>query len=341
MAAALARSRLAAKRVAGPLATRLDRDLYQIAELVELCFAERLDSSGRSAVREMKAVGRLGLLLAPLALLDSAFGMGIALGHVWRTGSRVVGNVSLYRSGAHPFLGRGWLIANVAVHPEHRRQGIAHALMIHTLEMARRYGGRWVTLQVEADNPGAIALYEGLGFARFETLEQWEALRVSAQLADAGEPGWEVRPRSDGEIAAEMDLIFDRARRGAMAWTRTIERFDIHDPLSVLGAMPGGSQVAHLVMPDPRSPGRLAAAAWVKTGGWQQNQISLFIDPDVESVEVRQALLRHILHRGDVQYSKTRLETTGGDETISKALQMSGFRKVRSLVQMRMGLSGS
>ena len=109
--------------------THLVRDLYQIAELVELCFGTRLDANGRAAVREMKMLARLGPLFWLLALLDRVFAFGLGQGYVWREGGRVVGNVSLYRGGAHPELGPGWLIANVAVHPDHRRQSIARRLM--------------------------------------------------------------------------------------------------------------------------------------------------------------------------------------------------------------------
>ena len=55
-------------------------------------------------------------------------------------------------------------ISNVAVSPDHRRRGVGRALL---KEMLRRAEGRelsFVTLEVRAQNEGAIALYAGEGF---------------------------------------------------------------------------------------------------------------------------------------------------------------------------------
>jgi ribosomal protein S18 acetylase RimI-like enzyme len=48
--------------------------------------------------------------------------------------------------------------------PEHRRRGIATALLNKAQEWAKARGDRQIGLQVFADNPGAIALYKKFGF---------------------------------------------------------------------------------------------------------------------------------------------------------------------------------
>jgi ribosomal protein S18 acetylase RimI-like enzyme len=48
--------------------------------------------------------------------------------------------------------------------PEHRRQGIATALLHKAQDWAQARGDRQIGLQVFADNPGAIALYRKLGY---------------------------------------------------------------------------------------------------------------------------------------------------------------------------------
>ena len=53
---------------------------------------------------------------------------------------------------------------NVAVHPDHRRKGIAEALVNTLVENLKRMGSRCLTLEVRASNAPAIALYEKLGF---------------------------------------------------------------------------------------------------------------------------------------------------------------------------------
>ncbi|HOA23680.1 MAG: GNAT family N-acetyltransferase [Aggregatilineales bacterium] len=314
--------------------TRLARDMSQIADLVEICFARRLDASGRAAVREMRLVGRLGPLLWLLGLLDELLGLGFGIGYVWRDQGRVVGNVSLYPGGVHPRLGRGWLIANVAVHPDYRRRGIARMLMEASLGLVRRKGGRWAALQVEADNDGAIHLYETLGFERFGTLEHWETSHIETPLPAGKMPGWVIRLRRPGETAAEAAFIFDRARPGAMAWTRVIERRDMNG-LQVFGGLLNTSSIEHWVMTPSYAPRQLAGVLWVQYAALDRPRLTLFLDPDIEDWAARQALLRHALNLPDLRGRLVRVETLAGDPAVEDLLTQSGFHRVRSLVQMR------
>lgn len=53
---------------------------------------------------------------------------------------------------------------NVAVHPDHRRQGIAEALVTALVSDLKRQGSHCLTLEVRASNEPAQKLYEKLGF---------------------------------------------------------------------------------------------------------------------------------------------------------------------------------
>ena len=57
-----------------------------------------------------------------------------------------------------------WHVMNVAVEPEHRRRGIATALLDRLFELTAGDGRRGYTLEVRVSNAGAVALYERLGF---------------------------------------------------------------------------------------------------------------------------------------------------------------------------------
>jgi ribosomal-protein-alanine N-acetyltransferase len=57
-----------------------------------------------------------------------------------------------------------WHVMNVAVEPEHRRRGIATALLDRLFELTADDGRRGYTLEVRVSNTQAIALYERLGF---------------------------------------------------------------------------------------------------------------------------------------------------------------------------------
>lgn len=327
MAAALAHSHMARQRGDGLYPTNLMRDLRQIADLIEICFGPGLDAGGCSAVWEMRLLARLVPLLWLITLVD-AEGAGLGRGYVWRIDNRVVGNVSLYRGGVHPRLGRGWLIANVAVHPDHRRQGIARTLMRAALDMAFRRG-KWVALQVEADNKAATALYESLGFERFETLAQWHTSRLQADhLPELDERACAARTRLADEAAAESDLIYNHARLGGMAWTRPIE------PSDIAGGLLGAAK-ERWVLPAFGQPGRFSGVLWVESVGWWQSRLTLFLDPTLRDPTARRALLVRALRQPTLQGRTLRLEAVADDPPVDDLLRSVGFRHERSLIQMR------
>jgi ribosomal-protein-alanine N-acetyltransferase len=57
-----------------------------------------------------------------------------------------------------------WHVMNVAVHPDHRRRGIASVLLSHLFDVTRDDARRGYTLEVRVSNLAAIALYERFGF---------------------------------------------------------------------------------------------------------------------------------------------------------------------------------
>ena len=57
-----------------------------------------------------------------------------------------------------------YLIANIAVEKEYRRQGLARELVTKSLELAKGRGASHAVLEVRESNQGAIRLYECLGF---------------------------------------------------------------------------------------------------------------------------------------------------------------------------------
>ena len=55
-------------------------------------------------------------------------------------------------------------VLTLAVEPSHRRQGVARALLRAGLTQATAAGAEAAFLEVAADNPGALALYQEAGF---------------------------------------------------------------------------------------------------------------------------------------------------------------------------------
>lgn len=71
---------------------------------------------------------------------------------------RIVGHC-----GVRNLLGEGE-ITNVAVHPDHRNQGIAGVMLAELLDRGVRMGIEAFTLEVRAGNTNAIRLYKKAGF---------------------------------------------------------------------------------------------------------------------------------------------------------------------------------
>jgi ribosomal-protein-alanine N-acetyltransferase len=68
-----------------------------------------------------------------------------------------------------------WVIAdamhilNLAVHPAHRRQGLARSLLSAALAQAHTQGAAVVCLEVRPSNTAALALYQSFGFEEIGT----------------------------------------------------------------------------------------------------------------------------------------------------------------------------
>ncbi len=56
-------------------------------------------------------------------------------------------------------------LASLAVHPDHRRRGLGCGLLRDAIARARCCSARWLALEVDRSNRGAVALYRREGFA--------------------------------------------------------------------------------------------------------------------------------------------------------------------------------
>lgn len=167
--------------IASPLPTaasglrRFDvrRDLHSVADLVEQCFADTLDADGRRYIEAMRRSTR-----SPdywyWATANTERSPLPPDGFVWQENGRLVGNLSLI-----PFTlqkQRCYLIANVAVSPHHRRQGIARSMTVAALEQAKRRGAYAIWLHVRAENRVAFDLYHSMEFRERARRTTWESV---------------------------------------------------------------------------------------------------------------------------------------------------------------------
>ena len=93
-------------------------------------------------------------------------------GLVWVEDDRIVGNLTIipFHEGSRLL----HLIANVAVHPDFRQQGIGRALTQSALDYARARGASAAWLHVRDDNSAAQHLYYSLGFVNRASRTSWQ-----------------------------------------------------------------------------------------------------------------------------------------------------------------------
>jgi len=85
-----------------------------------------------------------------------------------------LGFTQLYPSFASISLGRIWILYDLYVAPEARRQGIGRKLMERARQFALASGALGLELTTARDNTSAQALYESLGYIRDEEFYYYE-----------------------------------------------------------------------------------------------------------------------------------------------------------------------
>ncbi len=141
-------------------------------------------------------------------------------GFVWVEEGKIVGNLTL--TARHGRNDR-YYISNVAVKPEYQRQGIARALMQTAIDRIRQQQGRVILLNVRPNNPGAIKLYQDLGFNALEMRGEWTLASPPTPQPPPPSPetkfsfrrggrgiereGGEVRPLRSSDSRAVAELV--------------------------------------------------------------------------------------------------------------------------------------
>ena len=77
-------------------------------------------------------------------------------------------------------------ITSIAVSPDYRGQGAGKLLLYDLLELARRLGAKWATLEVRDDNPAAQKMYRRFGFAKVGTRKAYYEGKVDGWIMWAG-----------------------------------------------------------------------------------------------------------------------------------------------------------
>jgi ribosomal protein S18 acetylase RimI-like enzyme len=316
----------------GARRARFPRDIPQITELVELCFAEVLDYPSRRMLRDVRAVAQLGDAAWSLSrLLGAVRPEEWLLATVWQADGRIVGNVTLTRRAPEP---HAWLISNVAVHPDFRRRGIARGMVEHALGEIRSQGGRHAYLQVDAANSSALRIYDEVGFVEIARRTLWLRAQGEGKPAPSGTnpDSGRVSERKSSEWMEEFAFWREISPAGPAwnsplteaafrpSWWRRAERF-----------LEGDTEKHFLARSDAQVDAALAA--YSRHSGWE----GMLIQRQGTSGKVEAGLLDAAWKTFSPARSVL-LETM--PEASADFLVELGFRKRRTFIWMRYTFPG-
>ena len=323
------------RSVDGVRPVNLRTDLRPLADLIELVFADSMDSYGRSAIREMRYLSHLGYGLNLIARLND-LALGISMGFVYEIKGKLVGNVSVYPANYPKDLGETWILANVGVHPDFQRQGIASALLDACLDMLRRQGAARAILQVNVDSEGARRLYERHGFQYERAWRIWRRSGFSRLPALNQRRFHITRPRPS-EWKSELNLA--QAARpndlGGLGWLKPIHKSDFRIPLWRRAlSLFSLNNIEKLIIRDDNGD-KILASCWLQGAvGFGQLKAWLFIDPRIERGPCAAALLDNVVSR--FERSTLVWEHPADDAAVNDLLADHKFKKQRELWHMRL-----
>ena len=315
----------------------LRTDLRPLADLIELVFVDSMDTYGRSAVREMRYLSHLGYGLNLIARMNE-LALGISLGFVYVKDGKLIGNVSLYPANFPKELGETCILANVGVHPDCQRRGIAHELMDASLMMIRKRGAARVILQVNFNNIPAQRLYERHGFFYERAWQVWRRSGFLRSPASADRRFHITRLRP-GEWASEYALA-EAARpnkRGGLGWLKPVHKSAFYSPpWKRLLDLVSLNSVERLIIRDENSEEILASCWLEKEASFGSIRARLFTSPQFHPRPYAEALVNNIVSR--FNRATIVFEHPRDDEAVNDLLKYHQFTVKRELWHMRLDL---
>ncbi|MDQ7026544.1 MAG: GNAT family N-acetyltransferase [Anaerolineae bacterium] len=309
-------------------------DLAQLADLIELAFRDTMDDNGRAAIREWRTMSSMGTLLGFLGRFNE-LALGIGSGYVWLEDNRIVGNVSIYPARWSRQVGKAWLIANVSVHPDYQRRGIARQLMQASLDMIRGKGGQQAILQVDYDNDAALNLYDNMGFIRERAFTTWSRSAIlSSPLAHDIDNTFITHPRrSDWQAEYALAQSQRPNMKGGIGWLKPVHQGLFQPSIldSILRSLSFNSTERLIIRADDSQ--QIAATLWIEKGVTMiSTRLVLMVDSK-HFVPYAEILLNSALRR--FRTTSMMIEHPHDDEQATDLLKRYRFRPQRTLWHMR------
>jgi ribosomal protein S18 acetylase RimI-like enzyme len=332
----LTRSENSSEPINGVRPVNLRTDLAPLADLIELVFADSMDSGGRAAIREMRSLSQLGPGLHLLSRLND-LAMGVSMGFVWVDNMNIIGNVSVFPANYPTSLGNVWYIANVGVHPDHRGKGIAGRLMEASLQMIRERGGAAAILQVAPEESPARRLYKNLGFVDERSWTTWRRTGSSRMPEPAMHENVYIRHRRRNEWEDEFTLAkrLRPASKGGLGWLRPLHSKQFRPSIwKTIGNWLNLRGLERLVIRSAEDD-RLLASMWIESALAGKTQLTLMVDPLFQGI-YDDALINLAVRR--YGHSAIVIENPNDEVVIANVLSRYNFMQQRQVVHMRLDL---
>ena len=310
------------------------RDLPAVADLIELCFADTMDNDGQRYIADMRRASRDDGFLKWASHMTETASLPLT-GFVWEEDGRIVGNASLI-----PFRDKGrriYLIANIAVHPDFRRQGIARTLTRRAMKHGWSKKATALWLHVRDDNPGAIKLYNDLGFQEIARRTTWVA-----------KPDPHIfQPSSEIQVVSRHPRFWSQQQD----WLRRLhpDSLNWYHHFNPNSLRPGLLNWLYMLFVDMnikqwaavRRDKLLATLSWAPYGGRSEGLI-LATPPATQTsyakddaTPVSEALTQLLIHARRMLSNYTRLSIEHPAGEMTEAFLASGFAERRTLLWMR------
>lgn len=312
----------------GPRPINLRKDKGQIIQLLNLTFGHRQ--------RRIYA-GQINLSFpAPWSLPWLATANRHVPGFVWEQSGEILGNVSLVETKIKD----RYIIANVAVHPKHQRQGIARRLMARAIDYIIQNRGQKILLQVEPDNIAAIQLYLSLGFTEVGTVNHWSANKSDIRLPDCNFQRPRSLNRKDWLDAYHLDR---QVVHPDLNWPIPLNRgFFKVGILRRFVDLLNGQKLEGWVFDDPsnsRSNGKFAGLITLFSDWGRPTSIRLRVRQDWQG-EIEQLLLLVALDKLiNQRIGSAIIRHLVSDLYVNELLAEANFRIKRALTTMRLYLN--
>lgn len=299
------------------------RDLPSVADLIEICFSTTMDNDGMRYVQDMRRAGNDNSFIQWANRAAESTSLPLT-GYVWEEDGKIVGNASLV-----PFRHkkeRIYLIANIAVHPNYRRKGIARAVTERAMQHAREKKINDIWLQVRDDNPAAIELYTKLGFSERARRTSWSAptdFHAETQQTDITltkrnprdwetQRGWLTRLYPDS-LSWHRNWSFSSLRPGFWNWLYLL--FLDVNVRQWFASKNGEMQSSLAWIPFGRGESLFAA-------------VSERSDPDALTAVLLQA-------RRDLFHTQPSIAMEFPASEFDRAIRAAGFKSIRTLIWMQ------